>query len=380
MAKRDYYQVLGVERTASAEEIKKAYRKVAMKWHPDRNPDKPDEASEMFKEAAEAYEILSDEQKKTVYDRYGHDGLKSQFGNGGFQWSDFHHADEYQDIFGGIFNAFFGGGGGDGRRGTPKGRDIRVRYPLTLEEAFAGQQAHIKIERRETCATCSGNGAAPGSKPRPCVRCGGTGAIRQTRGFFAVQMACDHCGGSGETIDSKCATCNGQGLMPRKVDIKFDIPAGVDNGMTMRLRGEGEPHPRAQGARGDLYVGFEVTEHAIFAREGKDIYIEQPITFAQAALGAEITVPTLHGDANIGIPPATQTQKVFRLRSKGMPDGSGGFGDQYVRAVVVTPKKLTKRQEELLREFARESNEDLKEFRKKSFFSKVKETIEDVVG
>ncbi len=379
MAKRDYYEVLGVERGSTPESIKKSYRKVAMQWHPDRNPDNQEEASERFKEAAEAYEVLSDEQKRALYDRYGHDGLKSQFGSGGFQWSDFHHADEVQDIFGDIFSAFFGGGGGGGRRAAPRGRDIRVRYPLTLEEAFAGQTARIKIDRREVCETCEGSGAAPGTKPHTCPHCNGSGTLRMARGFFAVQTTCSNCAGRGQVIEQKCETCRGQSLVSKKVEVSFDIPPGVDSGMSMRLRGEGEPHPQQTDSRGDLYAAFEVREHAVYTRDGHDIYIEHPMSFAQAALGATVTVHTLHGDEEIAIPPGTQTHKVFRLRGRGMPNGNGGFGDEFVRVVSVTPKKLTARQKELLQEFAGEAKEDLKEYRKKSFFEKVRETIEDAV-
>ncbi len=383
MSVRDYYEVLGIGREATAEEVKKAYRKVAMKEHPDRNPDDPEGAAERFKEAAEAYEVLSDAEKRARYDKYGHEGLKSAFGGGGFQWSDFHHANEMQDIFGDIFSAFFGGGGGGGRRGVARGRDIRIRYGITLEEAFAGKEAKVAFERRETCETCKGSGAAEGTSRRPCLQCGGTGTMRLSRGFFAVQTTCDRCGGAGSIIEKPCAGCHGQGLVGKKVEVKFDIPPGVDNGMSMRLRGEGEPYAGQNGAtgeRGDLYVNFEVKEHEVFAREGSDIYIETPISFSQAALGATISVPTLHGDQELPVPHGTQSHKVFRLKGKGMPTGNGGFGDQYVRIVVITPKKLNDRQKELLRELAKESKEDFKEYRKKSFFEKVKDTIEDVVG
>ncbi|MBI5154745.1 molecular chaperone DnaJ [Candidatus Poribacteria bacterium] len=379
MAARDYYEILGVEKAATPEEIKKAYRKLAMKLHPDRNPDDPDGAAERFKEAAEAYEVLSDADKRARYDRYGHEGVRSAFGSGGFQWSDFHHASDVQDIFGDIFGAFFGGMGG-GRRGPARGRDIRIRYPITLEEAFSGKNATVTFERREVCGTCKGTGCKPGTSPHRCRHCGGSGQVRLSRGFLAVQTTCDVCRGSGQMIETPCAECGGGGLVSGKVSIKFDIPPGVDNGMVMRLRGEGEPAPATGGVRGDLHVNFALEEHAVFQREGKDIYLEVPISYAQAALGCEIKVPSLHGEQTLSIPEGTQTHKVFRLRGKGMPEGNGNFGDEFVRAAVSVPRKLSARQRELLEEFARECDEDLKPSRKRSFFDKVKDTIEDVVG
>lgn len=383
MAKRDYYEVLGVERSASADEIKKAYRKVAMKYHPDRNPDDPEGAAEMFKEAAEAYEVLSDADKRARYDRYGHEGVRSAFSGGGFDWSDFHHASEMHDIFGDLFSAFFGGGGGFGGGGRGvRGRDIRIRFPLTLEEAFTGKSAKVSFERREVCDTCSGSGAAPGSKPETCRHCGGSGRVRITRGFFAVQTACDVCGGRGTVIANPCKDCHGEGLRPKKVEIPFEIPAGVDDGMSLRIQGEGEPVPPSagKGPRGDLHVSFQLREHEVFTREGNNIVMELPVSFPMVTLGTEIEVPTLHGEHRISIPPGTQSHTVFRLRGKGMPELGGRHGDHFIRLVVVTPKKLNDKQKELLRAFSKESKEDLKAYRKKSFFQKIRETIEDAVS
>ncbi|MCB2155851.1 molecular chaperone DnaJ [bacterium] len=382
MSKRDYYEVLGIAKTATAEEVKKAYRKVALKYHPDRNPTDTEAAEEKFKEAAEAYEVLSDAEKRSRYDRFGHEGVKTQFSPGGFQWSDFHHAGEMQDIFGDLFSAFFGGGfGGGGRRGPARGRDIRIRYPMTLEEAFSGKTAKITFERREPCESCEGSGCKPGTGKSRCARCGGAGQVRLTRGFFSVQTTCDACRGTGEMIESPCGDCGGVGLAPKKVDVDFEIPPGVDSGMSMRLRGEGEPPSAGESGavRGDLYVNFEVKDHEVFVREGRDIFLDLPITFSQAALGSEVKAPSLHGEQTLQIPPGTQSHKVFRLRKKGMPDGSGGFGDQYCRVAVMTPTHLTDKQKELFQQLAKESNEDLSPYKKKSVLEKIRATIEDVV-
>lgn len=379
MAKRDYYEVLQVSREATAEEMKKAYRKLAMQYHPDRNPSNAEEATEKFKEASEAYEVLSDPQKKARYDRYGHEGVKSSFGQGGFTWSDFHHASDVEDIFGDIFSAFFGGGRrqsrGRGGAAQLRGRDIGVRYRMTLEEAFAGKEAEIAFERLENCGKCSGSGCKPGTSPKMCSTCGGHGVVRQARGFFAVETACPTCGGMGKLIDNPCDGCDGQGRLPTKATVHFTIPSGVDNGMSLRVRAEGEAGIGG-GERGDLLVRFELQEHEQFNREGADIYVEEHVSFPMAAIGAKIEVDTLHGRESLKIPAGTQNHKVFKLRGKGMPSTTNGssYGDQYVRVVVDVPTKLTARQKELLVEFARESGEEIKPGHR-GFFDYLKDTF-----
>lgn len=360
MSKRDYYEILDVGRDASPEELKKAYRKVAMKYHPDRNPENPEDAAEHFKEASEAYEVLSDPETRSRYDRFGHEGVKSAFGAGGFNWGDFHHRGDVEDIFGDIFNAFFGGGGRR-QRGPGRGRDVAVRYKVTLDEAFTGKMAEIAFQRLETCATCSGNGCRPGTQPGTCATCNGIGVVRQARGFFAVETTCPSCSGSGKVITDPCSDCRGKGRVSQKAEVSFSVPPGVDGGMSMRIQGEGEAGPPG-GSRGDLIVRFELEEHEHFVREGADIYYEARISFPLAALGGEITVPTLHGEETIHVPAGTQTHKVFKLRGKGMQRSVNAvhFGDQYVRVVVDVPKKLTARQKELLEEFSEISGHKVK--------------------
>lgn len=378
MAKRDYYEVLGVAKDAGPDELKRAYRKLAVKYHPDKNPSNPEEAAEMFKEASEAYEVLSDEEKRARYDRYGHDGMKAAFGGGGFTWQDFHHQGDVEDIFGEFFSAFFGGGGGRQRRsrtGPQRGRDVAVRYGMTLEEAFSGKDAEIVFERLENCEKCHGSGCKPGTSAQNCGTCGGRGIVRQARGFFAVETACPTCRGQGQIIASPCEACSGQGMIGRKAQVNFAIPCGVDNGMTLRVRSEGEAGQRG-GERGDLLVRFEIEEHDSFKREGADVYMEEAISFPMAALGAEVEIETLHGKETLAIPAGTQNHKVFKLRGKGMPTTAGGknHGDQYIRITVEVPTKLNARQKELLAEFAREGGESFKPGHR-SFLEKLKETF-----
>ena len=375
--KRDYYEVLGVSRGADNEELKKAYRKLALKYHPDRNPGDPDGAAEHFKEASEAYEVLSDPEKRSRYDRFGHEGVKSSFGGGGFSWSDFHHQSDIEDIFGDFFSAFFGGAArrGRARSGPSRGRDVAVRYGLSLEDAFTGKEAEIAFERLEQCEVCGGDGCKPGTQPQTCSTCGGRGIVRQARGFFAVETACPTCGGQGRSIKDPCGACSGRGRVPGRAEVEFAIPAGVDTGMSLRIRGEGEAGPNG-GERGDLLVRFELTDHDRFVREGADIYSEQTISFPLAALGSEIEVQTLHGEETVRVPAGTPTHHVFRLKARGMPVSPDAkqFGDHYVRVVVDVPKKLSERQTELLHEFAEESGETIKA-EQKGFFQSVREKL-----
>ncbi len=343
MAKRDYYEVLGVEKGTDAAELKKAYRRVAMKYHPDRNPDDP-KAEEKFKEANEAYEVLSDDQKRAAYDRFGHAGVDGQSGMGGGGGSNF------SDIFGDVFGDIFGGGGG--RRGGPaRGSDLRYNLELKLEEAVKGTTTQIKVPTLVSCKTCSGSGAKAGSKPVTCTTCGGHGQVRMQQGFFSVQQTCPNCRGRGTIISDPCKSCHGQGRVEETKTLSVKVPAGVDTGDRIRLSGEGEAG-EAGGPPGDLYVQVHVREHEIFKREGADLYCEVPIDFVDAALGGELEVPTLDGRVKLKVPAETQTGKLFKLRGKGVtPVRGGGVGDLLCRVVVETPVNLTNKQKEMLRDF-----------------------------
>jgi len=343
MAKRDYYEVLGVSKDVDASDLKKAYRREAMKHHPDRNPDDP-KAEEKFKEANEAYEVLSDDQKRAAYDRFGHAGVEGQGGGGGAGYSNF------SDIFGDVFGDIFGGGGG--RRGGPtRGSDLRYNLELNLEEAVKGTTTQIKVPTLVSCKTCSGSGAKAGSKPVTCTTCGGHGQVRMQQGFFSVQQTCPNCRGRGTIISDPCKTCHGQGRVEETKTLSVKVPAGVDTGDRIRLSGEGEAGD-AGGPPGDLYVQVHVREHPIFKREGADLYCEVPIDFVDAALGGELEVPTLDGRVKLKVPAETQTGKLFKLRGKGVtPVRGGGVGDLLCRVVVETPVNLTSKQKEMLRDF-----------------------------
>jgi molecular chaperone DnaJ len=348
MAKRDYYEVLGVERGASEAELKKAYRRLAMKYHPDRNPDDK-AAEEKFKEANEAYEVLSDASKRSAYDQYGHAGVDpSMGGGGGFGAGNAN----FSDIFGDVFSDFFGGGGRGGQRGGPqRGSDLRYTLELDLEEAVRGTTVTIRVPTLVACKPCEGSGAKKGSAPVTCATCGGIGQVRMQQGFFSVQQTCPRCHGSGKMISDPCGSCHGQGRVEEHKTLSVKVPAGVDTGDRIRLSGEGEAGTLG-GPAGDLYVVVNVREHAIFQRDGKHLYCEVPISFADAALGGELEVPTLDGRVKLKIPEATQTGKLFRLRGKGVaPVRGGGAGDLMCRVVVETPVNLDKRQRELLEEF-----------------------------
>jgi molecular chaperone DnaJ len=344
MAKRDYYEILGVAREADEKEIKRAYRKLAMKYHPDRNPDDED-ADHKFKEASEAYEILSDSSKRGAYDQFGHAGVDGQAG-GGFGGGG---GASFSDIFGDVFGDIFGGGGGRGR--TTRGADLRYTLELDLEEAVKGKSVQIRIPGQKECETCDGSGAEKGSKPENCGTCAGMGQVRMQQGFFTVQQACPTCRGSGQIIKNPCKTCRGAGRVQEEKTLSVKVPPGVDTGDRIRLSGEGEMGIDG-GPPGDLYVQVAVREHSIFSRDGRNLYCEVPISIVDASLGGELEVPTLDGRVKLKIPPETQTGKLFRLRNKGVSPVRGGpSGDMLCRVTVETPVNLTKRQKELLDEF-----------------------------
>lgn len=343
----DYYEVLGVSRSASDDEVKKAYRKLAMQYHPDRNPgDK--EAEENFKQATEAYEVLSDSQKRQIYDNYGHEGLKSR----GYQGPDF---EDIFSSFGDIFGDIFGFGRAETRRskqGPSRGADLRYDLSITFMEAVHGVTKDIEIERPDTCWTCEGTGLRPGHKAETCPSCHGRGQIVRAQGFFRMSTTCPHCRGEGEIIKDPCADCVGVGLVKAKKKVSLKIPAGVDTGAKMRLRGTGEGG-RKGGPAGDLYVIIHVEPHEFFQREGDLIYCQYPLNFAQAALGCELEVPTIYGTRKLKIPKATQTGQRFTLENEGVQHLRGkNRGSMIVEVRIITPRKLTKRQKELLKEFA----------------------------
>ena len=346
--KRDYYEVLGVNRDASDDDIKKAYRKLAMKFHPDRNPDNP-KAEEQFKEAKEAYEILSDSQKRAAYDQFGHAGVDPQAGGPGFGGAGMGgFADAFSDIFGDIFG---GNRGGGGRSSVYRGADLRYNLEVTLEEAARGTETRIRIPTMAECDTCSGSGAKKGSEPKTCPTCGGHGQVRMQQGFFSIQQTCPKCHGTGRYIPDPCGTCHGSGRVKQHKTLSVKIPAGIDEGDRIRLSGEGEPGVNG-GPPGDLYVQIHLKPHAVFQRDHDDLHCEMPVSFATAALGGEIEIPTLDGVARLKIPAETQTGKVFRLRSKGIKGvRSISQGDLLCHVVVETPVNLTDRQREILEEF-----------------------------
>jgi molecular chaperone DnaJ len=369
MNKRDYYEILGISKSASADEIKKAYRNLALKYHPDRVPaDKKKEAEERFKEISEAYEVLMDPQKKATYDQYGHAGVDNSFKQGGFTWQDFHHFDDVKDIFGGLdlsdlFSSFgfggdiFGESFGGGRRGPGRGRDLEFQIEIDFETAAFGAEKTIAIPRYEECDECRGTGAKPGSKPLVCPACGGRGRVSASSGFFNIVRTCDKCGGEGSIIKSPCPACGGRGRVKTKRHIKVKIPAGVDNGSRLRLHGEGEAGERGSG-RGDLYIVIYVRPHEIFERHDGDISCEVPVSFATAALGGEVEVPTLEGRIMMKIPPGTQGNKVFRLRGKGIQRlHDYGRGDELVRVQIDVPANLSAEQKRVLKEYSKVSGE-----------------------
>jgi molecular chaperone DnaJ len=348
MSKRDYYKVLDVPRTATEADIKKAYRRLAMKYHPDRNPN-DQEAEEKFKEAKEAYEVLSDENKRAIYDQYGHEGLNARGGGGG----GFGSADAFSDIFGDVFGDIFGAGRRGGGRQVFRGADLRYDLELDLEQAVFGYEANVEFTTLGECESCKGSGAAPGSKVTTCETCNGVGQVRMQQGFFAVQQTCPRCKGRGQIISQLCDPCLGQGRVRKKKTLSVKVPPGVDTGDRIRLAGEGEAG-RNGGPCGDLYVEIRVREHPIFERDGSHLSCEVPISFVTAALGGTVEVPTLGGNVSLKIPPETQSGRVFRLREKGVKPVRGGpVGDLFCRVVVETPVNLTEEQRNILLEFDR---------------------------
>ena len=352
MAKRDYYEVLGINREASEQDIKKAYRRLAMKYHPDRNPDDAD-AEEKFKEASEAAEVLLDSEKRGTYDQFGHAAFDGSASAGGFGGGSF--GSIFEDVFGDIF----GGGGGGRRSGPNRGADLRYVLSLELEQAVKGCNPKIKVPTLVECVECLGSGAKKGTSPMDCVQCGGVGQITARQGIFSIQQTCPRCRGQGKVIADPCPRCGGQGREQQQKTLSVKVPPGVDTGDRIRLAGQGEAGSRG-GPSGDLYVQVEVSDHEIFSRNGEHLYCDVPISFVDAALGGELEIPTLDGRVNLKIPAETQTGKQFRLRGKGVDVTQvrgGGIGDLYCRINVETPVNLSSRQKELMAEFASESSE-----------------------
>ena len=375
MSKRDYYEVLGVDKNTDDKDIKKAYRRVAMKYHPDRNPDDPD-ADHKFKEATEAYDILMDPEKRAAYDRFGHAGVDPSMGGGG----GFGGGGNFSDIFGDVFGDIFGGGGGRGRGGPQRGSDLRYTLDITLEDAVKGTTVEIRVPSLSACEKCDGSGAKKGSSPVTCGTCGGAGQVRMQQGLFQVQQTCPTCRGRGKTITDPCNACHGQGRVEKTRTLSVKVPPGVDTGDRIRLSGEGEAGPDG-GPPGDLFVQMSVRQHNIFERDGKNLYCEVPITFVDAALGGELEVPTLDGRVKLKIPAETQTGKLFRLRGKGVkPVRGGSVGDLLCRAVVETPVKLNKRQKALLEQFQESLGEGghAQSPRQTSWFEGVKSFFDDM--
>ena len=370
---RCYYEVLGVVRTASSEEIKKSYKKLAIKYHPDRNPD-DEEAVNLFKQASEAFDVLNDSEKRSRYDRFGHAGVKGSSGGSGFN-----DVNDIFSAFGDIFDGFgfnFGGGGSAGRRrngGASKGASLQTTISIDLPEAYSGCRRELHISRHETCDTCSGSGSKPGSSPVSCKTCGGHGQVIQSQGFFRVQTTCPTCRGRGKTIKDPCTDCKGGGRVIKDVVREVVIPSGIDSGMQLCLRGEGEAGANG-GPRGDLFVDIEVKKHSLFQRDGDDLMCRVPVTFAQAALGADIEIPTLAGRETMTVKAGTQPGDVTRLKGRGMPDprGGGRIGDLLVEIQVEIPRKLSSEQEDLLRQLADLDHKDVMPHRK-SFFEQVKQ-------
>ncbi len=362
MSKRDYYEVLGIPRDATDEQLKAAYRKLALKYHPDRNKGDT-EAEEKFKEATEAYEVLRDPKKRASYDRYGHEGLSGfeGFGPGG-GFSDisdiFGDFPDLQDIFEGFFGSAFGTRTRSKR--ARRGADIQYDLSITLEEAATGKEVQLEIPRNEACEKCSGTGARAGSTPQVCPLCNGTGNIRQTQGFFSISQTCPKCKGEGKIISNPCKSCGGSGLKVKNRTITVKIPAGVESGSRLKITGEGEQGPNS-GLRGDLYVVIHVKKHTYFERHGNDILSVMDVSFPMVCLGGDIEVPTIYGQkAKMKIPPGTENGQVFRLKGNGIPYlGSYGRGDQLVKINIIVPKKLTPRQKELLKEFSKLSGESV---------------------
>lgn len=370
--KKDFYELLGLGRTATADEIKAAYRKAALKWHPDRNPEKKKEAEERFREATEAYSVLSDAQKREVYDRYGHAGLSGAGFEGGINSTIFQ---DFQDIFGDFFGFedLFGGGRRTRSR-VQRGGDLRYDMTLTFGEAAAGVATKIKVPRLDFCEACNGTGAKVGTSVTACQSCGGRGQLHYQQGFFTITRTCPACQGAGQVVRERCPACRGQGRVERERTIELRIPPGVDTGTRLRVAGEGEPGPNG-GPPGDLYVVLEVKEHPFFERRGADLYCTIPVSFAQAALGADLVVPGLQGEEKLRVPEGTQSGAVFRLKGMGMPDPhGGGRGDLYYHVRVVTPEKLTREQRKLLEQLgATLKVENQPAERNSSIFDKVKD-------